>query len=244
MKILTLNTWQERGPWKERWEIIFECLREFAPDIVAFQEVFNRTWAEEVQRRAGYPFLVFPEEPGGLMFLSRYPVKDSACLTMAAQAPSEEYKRYALYARLEADSREVAVFNTHLSWRTPETEIRQAQVGELLDFVRSRAGKMPNFATGDFNASPDTKEIYRMMLEGGFIDLYGVKNPADPGLTWDNRNPFAAGSSIKMPDRRIDFIFMQGVSITKVGSVQRVLTEPVNGIYASDHFGVLVEISL
>jgi endonuclease/exonuclease/phosphatase family metal-dependent hydrolase len=242
MKILTLNTWQERGPWKARWELIFRALDQFRPDVAAFQEVFNREWAAEVGRLSGFDHFVFNEQHGGLMFLSRYPVLESACLTMATQSPSEEYKRYALYAKLETESKAVSFLNTHLSWRLNEGEIRERQVEELLNFVKERVSGGPAFVMGDFNAPPDTKEVRRMMLEGGFIDLYGVQNPGDPGLTWCNKNPYAAGSSVPLPDRRIDYIFMQGVSITKIGEVKVILDQPHDEVFASDHFGVLAEI--
>lgn len=245
MKILTLNTWQKKGPWKERWEIIFQGLQQHRPDVAAFQEVFNRDWAEDVKRRSGFEYLVFPEEePAGLMLLSRFPVREWEYMTLATQSPTEEYRRYALYAKLEAEGgKGLSFFNTHLSWRLDEGEVRKLQAGELLEFIRRRADKGIVFVAGDFNAPPQTPEIHRMMLESGFIDLFGVKNPGEPGLTWKNSNPFAAGSSVLMPDRRIDYIFMQGISITKVSSVQVVFTEPVNGIFASDHFGVLAEIT-
>ena len=42
MKILTLNTWQERGPWRERWEVTFKGFEIFRPDLAAFQEVFEK----------------------------------------------------------------------------------------------------------------------------------------------------------------------------------------------------------
>lgn len=246
MKILTLNTWNNQGPWKERWELIFKGLQELRPDIVAFQEVFDRSWAEEVQRRSGYKHLVFPREPGGLMLLSHYRVEASECMTMVTQASSEEYKRYALYAKFAAGTQTISFFNTHLSWQLHEGKTREAQVGELLKFIKrcAGAGQGPIFVTGDFNAPPDTTEIRTMMLEGGFIDLFGTLFPKISGLTWDNQNKFAAGSSVPLPDRRIDYIFMRGVSITKVGAVEVVLDKPSNGIYASDHFGVLTEVNL
>jgi endonuclease/exonuclease/phosphatase family metal-dependent hydrolase len=244
MKILTLNTWNVQGPWQQRWEIIFEALERIRPDIAAFQEVQKGDWAGEIQRRSGFEHMVFPEEPGGLMFLSRFPIQEWECLTLKTQSATEEYKRYALYARLDMGAQSLSVFDTHLSWRLPEGKTRERQVGELLDFIKRRTAKGLVLAMGDFNAPPDTKEIRKMMLEGGFIDLFGVKHPGKPGLTWDNMNPFAAGSSEPLPNRRIDYIFMQGLSITKVAAVDVVLTKPKNGIFASDHFGVLAELNL
>ena len=49
MKILTLNTWQERGPWQLRWKVISQGIAEYQPDLIGFQEVFNPDWAQEVK---------------------------------------------------------------------------------------------------------------------------------------------------------------------------------------------------
>ncbi len=244
MKILTLNTWQEKGPWKERWNIILKGLEEHRPDIAAFQEVFNRDWAEEVRARAGYEHLIFPAEPGGEIILSRFPVEQSECLTMKTKSPTEDYKRYALYVKLSAAGQSVHVFNTHLSWRLDEGEVRKKQVEELRHFIRLKARKGTALVAGDFNAPPETLEIHKLMLEAGFMDLFGVMHPKDPGLTWNNVNPSTAGSSVKMPDRRIDYIFARGIKIPKLKSVTLVYTQPAPHLYASDHFGVLAEMNM
>ena len=242
VKILTLNTWQERGPWQKRWDIILKGLEEHSPDIAAFQEVFNRDWAKELQVRSGYEHLIFPEEPGGEMLLSRFPPEESECLTMKTKSPTEDYDRYALYAKFSVAGRSTHIFNTHLSWRLEEGDIRKRQVEELGHFIRAKAGREAAFVVGDFNAPPESLEIQKMMLESGFMDLFNVMHPKDPGLTWNNMNPFTVGSSVKMPDRRIDYIFVRGISMPKLQSAELVYTQPVEGLYASDHFGVLAAV--
>jgi endonuclease/exonuclease/phosphatase family metal-dependent hydrolase len=148
MKILTLNTWNTRGPWKERWEIIFKGLELLRPDVAAFQEVLDKKWAEEVKARTGFENLVFPENGSGLMMLSHYPVTEWKYKTLATQSPTEDYKRFVLYAKLEAGSRSLSLFNTHLSWQLSEGEIREHQVGELIAFSKQHAGgKEPAFFT-------------------------------------------------------------------------------------------------
>ncbi len=149
MKILTLNTWQERGPWRDRWKIILKGLKEHAPDIVGFQEVFNSSWAYEIQAQAGYPYLVFPKEPSGLLFLSRFPVVSWKCLTLKTQSPTEDYLRYGLWMEVLWQERSLSCFNTHLSWRIPEGQIRENQVGELVSFIQEKAGYHPSLVMGD-----------------------------------------------------------------------------------------------
>ncbi len=242
MKILTLNTWQEKGPWRERWEIIFKGLKEYSPDVAAFQEVFNRDWAEEARTRAGYPVMVFFPEPSGLVLFSKYPVTRSGCLTCRTQAPTENYKRYVVFAETETPQGPLTFFNTHLSWKIPESGTRQAQVGEILDFISLKAGDLPAVVTGDFNAAAQTPEIAKM-TQAGFADIFAALNPGSGDLTWDNRNPYAAAASARLPDRRIDYIFTRRMEPgwTPV-SCRVVLNQPnEKGVFPSDHYGVLLE---
>lgn len=242
MKILTLNTWQEKGPWQDRWKLIVQGIHKMKPDIIGFQEVFNEAWAKEIQKLTHYSSLVFPKEPGGEMFLSQYPVLETDCLVMKTQSPTEDYLRYALYARFKTPAGPLALFNTHLSWKIPESEIRQAQVQELLEFMDRKRKEDSAFVMGDFNASPNLPEIHQMGWHG-WTDLYEEKHPLNPGITWNNRNPFTAGSSIKMPNRRIDYIWMKDPHEKfEIESIDLVFDEPEGGIYASDHMGVLAEL--
>ena len=244
MKILTLNTWQKRGPWKERWEVILRGLSDFQPDCIGFQELFDLDWAEEIRRRSDYPHLVCGEEKTGSVFLSKFPVSASDYLVMKTQSPTEDYLRYALYAELDADGKKLALFNTHLSWRPGESVVRQRQVDELLDFIDAKAGEGETVVMGDFNAAPGTPEIESMMVRGQFIDAYRTANPDSDGMTWDNAHPYVQMASETLPDRRIDYLFYRNGRriLGDLCSVKRVYRRPDSaGIYATDHYGVLAE---
>lgn len=245
MKVLTLNTWQEKGPWQARWEVIAGGLAQFQSDIVGLQEVFNPDWLKDAAHKADYPFLIHPEPVSGLAILSRYRVLEWAVLTMITKAPSEPYLRYAIFARLHLPGRgNLSVFNTHLSWRPGESAIRHKQVGELLQFIREKAGNDETLVMGDFNAVADTPEIKMMTGEGHFKDSYAGMQPNQPGLTWDNQNPYAKLSSSRLPDRRIDYLFFRNASdiLSRLNSVEIVYREPnAQGVFASDHYGLLAE---
>ena len=242
MKILTLNTWQERGPWQDRWDVIFKGLEDYNPDIVCFQEVFNGEWAKEIKRKAGFSHMFFPSESSGLLIFSQFPILKEECLTMKTQSPTEEYKRYALFTEIEAgEDRRLAVFNTHLSWRLDEGKVREKQVQELLNFIDESTDRHEIVVTGDLNAPPETPEIEIMRTEGSFRDAYGLLHE-DEGFTWDNENPYAREPRVLMPDRRIDFIFFRNSAnlLSNLSSVEIVFKEPdPSGIYASDHYGLL-----
>jgi len=242
VKVLTLNTWGESGPWQERWEVACHGIDHYKPDILGFQEVFGLSWAEKIKKKTGFPHMVFPPERSGLMLLSRYAISRWECLTMKTKSPTEDYLRYVLFAELEMGQDQLAVFNTHLSWKLDEGNAREKQVEELVDFVDEKAGTRESLAMGDFNASSETPEIKKMMVQGKFTDTYAVRHRKERGLTWDNNNPYVKKASVYLPDRRIDYIFIRNHSriLRGLKSVEVVFTDPDSrGIFASDHFGVL-----
>ncbi len=244
MKILTLNTWQKRGPWQDRWRVTVQGVKQFKPDILAFQEVFDTEVAEWVKRETGYPYLVFPTDRSGQMFLSRHPVLNSALLQMETQSPTEEYFRYVLYMLVEVGKEPVAFYNTHLSWRLEEGQVRERQVGELLRFIDDNSPDIETAVMGDFNAPPETSEIKSVFELGAFTDAYATARPGDRGITWDNENPYVREASVVLPDRRIDYLFFRhgSGSLKHLKSAELVFTRPdENGVYASDHYGLLVE---
>ena len=246
MKILTLNTWQERGPWRERWDLIFRGLRDYDADIVGFQEVFNMDWAKELHARSGYPYLAVSGEHSGLIFLSKFKPVEQACLVMKTKSPTEDYQRYAFYLRVDAGGEHVALFNTHLSWRADENEIRMKQTLELEAFVLEKAGDLPTAVLGDFNGASNTPPVVYLREIRKWIDTFWTKNPGVPGLTWDYRNPYAEAEREKMAERRIDFIFIRERTgpFEKIVSSRVVFHEPsAAGVFPSDHFGVMTEFS-
>ena len=240
MKILTLNTWQESGPWKDRWRVTFEQLEKLQPDLCAFQEVFNMDWAKEISVRAKMPHLVVSGEHSGLIVVSKFPVCRQATHIMKSKSPTEDYLRYALFAEIDTGKARFALFNTHLSWMLEEGAVRERQAEELLSFMAEKFSGCDTLIMGDFNAPPMTREV-RKMREAGFVDSFLSLHPNDPGLTWSNENLYARGTGHPLPDRRIDYLFVKGSLAERIESAEVVMNEPdKNGIWASDHFGLLV----
>ena len=258
MKILTLNTWQERGPWRERWELILKGLKEYDADVVGFQEVFNMDWAREIRERSGYPYLAVSGEHSGLIFLSKLKPVEQECLVMKTKSPTEDYLRYAFYLRVDTHKGQVAFFNTHLSWKAHENEIRLKQTLELEAFVEKKAGRpektgeprlmdkagdLPAVLMGDLNAGPDTPSVTYLREKLKWCDTFKTKHPDALGLTWDYRNPYAEAEREKMAERRIDYIFVRERTglFQKLESSRVVFNEPRGDVWASDHFGVMTE---
>ena len=165
---------------------------------------------------------------------------------MKTKSPTEDYLRYVFYVRIDTGSEKVALFNTHLSWKVNENEIRLMQTRELEAFVQKKSQDLPVVLVGDLNAGLDTLSVTYLRETKKWCDTFEAKNPNDPGLTWDYRNPYAEAECEKMAERRIDYIFIRERMgpFKKIKSSRVVFNKPSEeGIFPSDHFGVLTEFS-
>jgi endonuclease/exonuclease/phosphatase family metal-dependent hydrolase len=105
--------------------------------------------------------------------------------------------------------------------------------------------------TGDLNAEPDADEI---RLLGGhktapvvpglvLVDAWSYADPLASGWTWDRRNPYVAATG--EPSARIDYVLVGLPTASGAGRVQSVRLigdRPVDGVWPSDHAGVLAEL--
>lgn len=250
IRILTLNTWQEYGAWRERWQLIDQAVREINPDVLFFQEIFNRKWASETAARLGYAECLTHEEPSGLVMLTKFRVIEAGLLTYHAKSGAEKKDRYIQHVWLETpDAGDFLAINTHLSWRPADQGIRYRQAEELIQAVEILSEEGPVIAAGDFNAAADSPEIELLQSRGRFKDCFAVHHPHTRGWTWDHRNPYTGLPSNRvggelLPQRRIDYIFCRPAKAFPFvsRSCAVVLDQPdPRGLWASDHFGLTAE---
>jgi endonuclease/exonuclease/phosphatase family metal-dependent hydrolase len=163
---------------------------------------------------------------------------------MATKSPTEDYLRYVFYLQVDTGGAKVALFDTHLSWKADENEIRLRQTMELGTFVQKKSGDLSMALMGDLNAGPDTPSVTYLRETLKWCDTFGAKHPGEAGWTWDYRNPYAEAEREKMAERRIDYIFIreQRGLFEKIRSSRIVFNKPSEkGVYPSDHFGVMTE---
>ncbi len=261
LRLLTPNIWNRQGPWEARLGIIRRRLAALAPDVVALQEVLRHDalppdQAEVIADGLGYHVVYGTawDIGGGLRFgnaiLSRFPVARSANFVLPG--PSGRETRAALFAELDAPAGLVPVFSTHLDWQFHQGVVRIGQVDFLAHKVAELApvgDGFPPVLMGDFNAEPEADEIRFLRgytpLGGRsvyFADCYACAGEG-PGYTYARANRFAARTY--EPNRRIDYIFVRGPDRRLRGEpllARLELTEPEDGVFASDHYAVYAEI--
>lgn len=233
MKILTCNLWSDRGP-AERQPVLRKQLQALDADLLCLQEATNPALLTNLS----YPVCIHAPKLA-LAILSRFPLRSHQEVIYKTESPLESYRRGLQLAELVVESASFWVVTTHLSWKPEDNVSRMGQVEELIDLTRSLSG--PILLSGDFNAPPTDPPIQRIR-EAGFADLFAALHPSDPGITWDNQNPFIQSHSVQFPDRRIDYLFFKNDSRTAwtPTGCEVVLNLPSpEGIYPSDHCGVL-----
>jgi endonuclease/exonuclease/phosphatase family metal-dependent hydrolase len=104
---------------------------------------------------------------------------------------------------------------------------------------------------GDLDADPSAASIRfwcgRQSLDGMSVcyrDAWESAHPGEPGHTFTPENPSMAAQAPDWPFRRIDYIFVRcdrsGPTL-RIASCERIFDAPVDGIWASDHFGLVAD---
>jgi endonuclease/exonuclease/phosphatase family metal-dependent hydrolase len=238
-------------------------LAEWAPDVVALQEVQERpaelpNQAASLAQATGYRHVFAAATPlaagqEGLALLVREEILEHADLELPHARTDE--RRILLSARIRHGQGSVWVHTTHLNYRLTHGQQREDQVLALEASIASRASDTPQILMGDFNARPESDEIRwlcGLVTLGGrrtyFQDAWDRLHPGEAGWTWARANPGTAKLAFLEPDRRLDYIFvtpMRGDGRATIHSCQMVFREPgVGDVFASDHFGLLADIQI
>jgi endonuclease/exonuclease/phosphatase family metal-dependent hydrolase len=261
LRILTLNIWNRQGPWEERLPLIRAGIERLAPDLVGLQEVVEaggRTQADDIREGLGYhvAFGAAQDLGSGVRFgnaaLSRWPITATRVFPLPTGTSQEH--RSLLLAEVASPHGLIPFFVTHLNWKLHHGAVREQQVVAVAAHVKETApiAGLPPVLVGDFNAEPDATEMRFLRglhaIDGAstyLADCFGIVGEGR-GVTFDaTRNPFAAPTH--EPPRRIDYVYVRGPDQQARGkplSAAVVLDEVVGSVCATDHYGVLAEISI
>jgi endonuclease/exonuclease/phosphatase family metal-dependent hydrolase len=242
MKVITLNTWGTFGPYEERWKVLLSELKRLSPDLMLLQEVADESLIHQITASLKSNYIETFLEPQ-LAIVSRFPLQLLEKSLYPTQSPSESFSRGFILLEVEHPVRKFAAACTHLSWKSEDTLTRCAQVRELVSAIGQ--SPLPPIIAGDLNDTPDSSPL-RDLRQTGFRDLFESLHPGEPGVTWDNQNPFIRGHSIKFCDRRIDYLLAEPRLLGKKPKLcSVVLNEPdEKQIFPSDHYGVFAELDL
>ena len=259
IRVATWNLWCRHGNWEERQTAIFSTLAGLGADIVGLQEVSTREpdQVERLKSELGYHVAVSPDvenDRWGIanVIASRWPIIETGWkyLDVGVMPPH----RTVLWAQIDAPFGLLQVFCTHLSHGFDNSELRQRQLKQICELISSQRDDQkelfPPIFIGDLNAVPESDEIRRLTGLGpayvpGFVatDAWAQCGEGD-GVTYSAANPYVVDSA--WPNRRLDYVMSGWPRPRPKGnpvSVKRFGIAPVDGVVASDHYGVIAELA-
>jgi endonuclease/exonuclease/phosphatase family metal-dependent hydrolase len=178
----------------------------------------------------------------GIGFLSRIkPLEEEAWLIPPLpQPPAGVFPRKLAWARIPSSIGILSLLSTHLEFRREQAAWRLEQAKAIKEAMREPRYEANAFLLGgDFNDEPSS-QTYATMTQAN-------QPPLTPGWQ-DLLLGFDAGPTfhVQNPTLRIDYLFMTQPSPPpiplRVKQAKRFLMQPVQGLYLSDHIGVLAEI--
>jgi endonuclease/exonuclease/phosphatase family metal-dependent hydrolase len=268
VKVATWNLWWRFGEWEKRLPAIRRVLGAASPDICGLQEVWidgDRNLADElagalglhaVWVRSPQPERWHARQPGcradvANAVLSRWPISELTELRLPSGG-SGDASRTALLCSVDSPGGRIPLATTQLTSAPWDSATRCDQVRALVEALAGHTREdHPVVVLGDLNAEPDSDEV--RLLCGHktaparerfvLVDAWRYAPVGAVPWTWDRANPHVV--STMEPSSRIDYVLVgppHDNGLGSVRSIRRIGATPVDGVWPSDHVGLLTEL--
>jgi endonuclease/exonuclease/phosphatase family metal-dependent hydrolase len=265
VRALTLNLWAQHGDWPARREALRAGLQELRPDVLALQEAVVDARYDEVVDLLGPEFQVAHQTVGlvgdgrhhGASVASRWPIQDVHEVDLHVTARTGGYSCGAVIADVSAPEPigRVLVVSHGPSWEWWAEAERDLQALAVVRRIEELVSDGPAHVVvgGDFNAVPSASSVRfwtgLQALEAtscAYRDCWRSVHADAPAATFDPRNPLTAHDEPHLDSgRRIDYLLVRcgdhGPTL-RISDCRLALHEPVDGVLASDHFGVVADL--
>ncbi|WP_162451559.1 endonuclease/exonuclease/phosphatase family protein [Phytoactinopolyspora mesophila] len=256
VRVMTTNVLSpEHADWDSRQPVLQSTLAELRPDVIALQEVVTADFLD-----SGYALAWHGRRSAdgvGAALASRWPLGTVAETDLQVNNRTEDFPwAGVVVAEILAPEPFLFVHNKP-SWPIPQTYEREQQALRCARFIEEqRAGRRIHVVlAGDFDATPDSSSIRfwtgRQSLGGmsvAYQDAWEALHPDDPGHTFSPRNPLVReGEMFLETGRRIDYIMVRCGShgpTLEVADCFLAFDQPVDGVWATDHFGVVADLRM
>ena len=267
VRVLTLNLWGRHGAWDERRPVLVDGLRRLNPHVVALQEAVVTDGYDQVADLLGPGYRVHHQsgrEPdgSGLSVASRWPfgeVREEDLRVTPRVDPGELSGRVAVAEVLAPEplGRLLLAHHKPSPWLDfeHERELQAMAAARLAEELVEEREPGHVVLAGDFDATPDSAGVRfwtgRQSLGGLSVcyrDAWESAHPGEPGHTFSPTNPLVTGGNWPLElGRRIDYVMVRcgrhGPTLG-VASCERVFDQPVGGVWAGDHFGVVADLAV
>jgi endonuclease/exonuclease/phosphatase family metal-dependent hydrolase len=263
LRLLTFNVLalgSASGP--ERHAMARRVLPRLGADVVALQEVTRAAGFDQAVDLLGSDFTIV-DLPGwspqhvGECIASRWPLGAVSVLDQAIRG-GDGARAAAVAAEVLVSEPlgPVLVVHHKAAYQLHRERLREEQALATARFVEELIADRPDLPVvllGDLNAGPEAASLRfltgRQSLAGVSVryeDAWEAVHGDEPGHTFSPRNPLVRGGEMPLErGRRIDHVMTRSGAhgpLLDVADCRLVLDEPVDAVWASDHFGVLAEL--
>jgi endonuclease/exonuclease/phosphatase family metal-dependent hydrolase len=260
IRVYTHNIYARRAGWDGRRRVLIDGIADMQPDIVLFQEeVFTAEYDQTADLVPDGWHVVHSvrrseQESSGISLASRWPAEliEEIDLTVGGP-PIDEFAWAALVVHVAAPSGPVVVVNHFPDAAVDREGERERQA--LLVALRVRElcdPDVPVILGGDLDAEPTAGSLRFLTglqtLDGESVSYrraWDAVHPYEPCVTLDPERNRLTASMRRWPYRQIDHLLVRsgpdGLSALEVNSCSIVHDQPVDGVWASDHYGLLAD---
>lgn len=256
LSIVTINTWKCDGHYHQRIKLLGDQLSQLHPSVVLCQEVFQsepadtlRYLADTLQMKSASAAArekerIFDGEyinsTSGLGALSVFPVD----MTTKVALPTDirDGERIAQFVIIRVENEPILLINTHLTHLRDTDDLRKGQLDTILSHPLVKGQYKGIFLCGDLNCNEHSKAIQSLLHHEEF-SIKNCRTSPEGQKAQDTRVSFDEATGEVIKASCIDFIFSIAHDKTPhlpLSEATVVLNNPdTEGIYPSDHFGVM-----
>jgi endonuclease/exonuclease/phosphatase family metal-dependent hydrolase len=267
LRVLTFNVQHDHGDHARRTGLLNRQLRQLAPDLVALQEVCYPDRRDQLAEllsgtglHATHQAAVLDHLPpyadvyGGTAVATRWPHR---VVEVVEQREAGAHWWTLGVSVAVPELGELLFVTPTTPWQLDAEAARERQVIEVAELDDRHRAALPTVIAGDLNATPQAASIRfltgRQSLAGRsahYHDAWAVAGDG-PGYTWSVDNPAAAAEIERLVGqpghrRRIDYVLVGAhpAARARIAAARLVGEHPVDGVWLSDHAGVLVDLDV
>lgn len=250
--------------------MLVEGIRAQKPDLVAFAESLKTDEYDQTVDVLGEGYNVAyskacDKNGMGISIATRWPIQEVQEVDLSVTPRTAGFPCAALVAAISAPAPigSLLFVNHFPNFQLSFERERELQAIATARFVEKRVGKTNQqvILVGDFDADPDAASVRfwsgRQSLGDISVcyrDAWQSVHPDQPGHTFTPCSPVVKNEMVKgmrpfrdWPFRRIDYILVRfgahGGTAWDITSCERIFDKPVNGVWASDHYGLVADLA-
>lgn len=267
LRVLTFNALSPTCvSWPRRREVVVPGMRLLRPDVVALQEVVDTPDHDQATDVLGPGFHLArhprtADDGVTATLASRWPFGAVHRLDLDVTPRTREFPwGGAVVAEVLAPPPLGPLLVVHHEPvyqldRERERELQAVETARFVEDLVARSRPEHVVLLGDLDATPDAASIRfwtgRQSLEGtsvGYHDAGESARPGEQGHTFTTANALVReGSMPLVRPRRIDHVMVRGSDhgpTLEVLSCDLAFADPVDGVQASDHYGVVADLAV